>query len=161
MFESPALCIFLESFVEGFGTHHSLTENIQSRGSFAILFFTNADNVLTAGHQRAHCGLIAFHIRNNALCATASGFHVWIPFYLCQVLHEAVDTFVHPCGLALIVVDDHREEVMTNFMDHHADHTSLNAIADSSIFRGAAEVEADHRVLHTDTRGVHRCCLGI
>jgi hypothetical protein len=42
---------------------------------------------------------------------------VLISLYLAAVLYEGIQPFVHPGPLTLIVVDDHRKEVVPYFMN--------------------------------------------
>jgi len=63
-------------------------------------------------------------------------------------LQEAVQPFVHPSPLALIRVDDHREPVVTDLVNDHANQTVLGTRRVSAIGFGPRTIEADHRVLH-------------
>ena len=150
MFEGPATAVLLEGVVEQVTAHHGLTQNVQSRGGLAVGVVAKLVDRLRVGHDGADAGLVTAHVLADVSGASASRRVIAVKFLLRQELHEGVQPLVHPRPLALVRVDDHGEEIVPHLVDDDADHAVLGARAVRAVWLGAAAVEADHRVLHSN-----------
>ena len=49
----------------------------------------------------------------------------WMDEGLDTFMHKSVQSLVHPTPLSFVRIDNHREKVMSNFVDNHTYHTKF------------------------------------
>src|SRR5688572_25349555 len=73
-----------------------------------------------------------------------------------QQLNKTVYTFIHPGSLTFIIIDNHREEIVPDFMYNYTDHFLFGACRVATVFIRSSEVEAYHGVFHSNTCRMYR-----
>ena len=143
--EHPAAGVGPEGMVEGFPAEDVLAEDGEGGRGLAVGVGPEIDDGLRVRH-RGHA-VLAAHVVDQA-AAVAPGLPMVLPFGFGERFKEGVEAFVHPGPLTLVAVDDHREVVVADLMDDHADERMLGAFGVGAVLLRPRAVEADHGILH-------------
>ena len=123
------------------------------RGGLAVGVGTQVGDGLGVGHGGNP--LLAAHVFDERAVFPAR-LAIVFPLGLGERFHECIQAFVHPGPLALVAVHDHREVIVTDLVDDHADEGILRAFGVGAVRLGSGPVEANHRVFHTADGAVNR-----
>ena len=148
MLERPATGIFAEREIKKFSSHHGFTQDVQTGGRFCIGIGSDIRHRVTLGHDRLQLIFRQAHVIRDQMRRSTAGGIVEIELLFGQELHEGVQTLVHPPPLTLIAVDDHRKEVMANFVDDHTDGTILDRLAVGAVLFSPSIVHGQHGIFH-------------
>ena len=145
--EGPAAAVFAEGEVEGLAPEHGLAQDGQGQGDLAVGVVAALSQEAGVGHDR----LVAagLHVVEDPLAAGRVARGVFLlPVALGDLLDEGVEALVHPAPAPLVVVDDHREPVVPDLVNDHADQAVLAPLGVGPVRLGARPLERDHGVLH-------------
>ena len=154
--EGPTGAVGFECVVKKFATHHGFAQNIECRSGLSVGVVAELKNALGIRHNGHLVQGRRAHVFHDFVGGSAARRVVDVPFLLGEVLHEGVESLVHPRPLALVAVDDHGKEVVAHLVDDDADHAELLRFRIRSVGVGAAAVKANHRVFHADVVGMDR-----
>ena len=150
MSERPSSAILFERIVEQLSAHNGFTHDVQSGCRLSVSIVSKLINAFRVGHNRRHLRFVALHVIYNVSCWTATNREFTIPFFFCEVFAKGVQSFVHPSPLTLVAVDNHREEVVSHFVNDHRQHSCFCSFAIRSVCFRSSAVETDHRVFHAN-----------
>ena len=151
--EHPAARIGLERVVEGLTSEHIFPQDVQRGRRLSVGVRSQVQDRLRIGHHR-HPFRLAHVVGHRAI--VPARLPLVLPFRLSERLHERVDALVHPGPLAFVAVDDHREVIVPDLVDDHADERVFRALGVGAVLLRPRPVEADHRVFHSADGAVDR-----
>ena len=156
MLEGPATGVLLEGIIEELTAHDGLAQDVQRGCGFAVGVVTELVDRFRVGHDGADARFVAAHVIANVPRSTPAGGVVAVKLFFSQVLHKRIQPLVHPRPLALIRIDDHGEEIVSDLVDDHRYHPDFSSLRVRAIRFRTPPIEANHWVLHSDPLGVHR-----
>ena len=143
--EHPAAGVGLEGVVEGFPAEDVLAEDGEGGGRLAVGVGSEVDDGLRVRHRGD--AVLAAHVVDQA-AAVAPRLPLVLPLGFGERFEEGVQALVHPGPLTFVAIDDHREVIVSDLMDDHADERVLGAFRVGAVRFRPRTVEADHRILH-------------